>query len=98
MRMQKKNHKKMLERVSEAFELPGEAIAGIPKLSLTGNRRMHIEGHNGVLHYDNAVIAINGGAMILHVYGSALEIISMSAEELLIAGQIERVEFEQFSG
>ncbi|MCL2408970.1 MAG: YabP/YqfC family sporulation protein [Oscillospiraceae bacterium] len=96
--MQKKNHKKMLERVSEAFELPGEVLAGIPKFSLTGNRRMHIEGHRGVLGYDDAVITINCGAVVLRVYGRRLEIISMNAEELLIAGYIEKLEFERFSG
>jgi sporulation protein YqfC len=98
MPMRKKDNKKILERVSEAFELPGGALAGTPKLSLTGNRRVHVEGHRGVLQYDNNVIAINGGAMILHVYGRELEIISMSAEELLIAGEMEKIEFEQFSG
>ena len=96
--MQKKEQKKMLARVSEMLELPGDVLGGIPRLLLTGNRRMHIEGHRGVLEYDHSVITINGGAIILHLRGRGLEIVSMSAEELLITGHIEKVEFEQFSG
>jgi len=96
--MQKKDNKKMLARVAEMFELPGEALAGIPKLSMTGNRQIHVEGHGGVLEYDNSTIAINGGTIIIHIHGRGLEIVSMSAEELLIAGHIEKVEFEQLSG
>jgi sporulation protein YqfC len=86
----------MLQRMSEVFDLPGEVLEGIPKLSLTGNRRLHIEGHKGMLEYDSSIIAINGGETILRVYGHNLEILSMNAEELLIAGNIVKVEFEQF--
>ena len=76
------------------FELPGEALAGIPKLEMTGNRRLHIEGHKGVLEYSAELIAVNGGAALMKICGSQLEIVSMNAEELLITGDIRRFEFD----
>ena len=93
--MRRKNQNGILERAAEAFDLPGEALAGMPKLTLTGNRRLHIEGHKGIQAYDSSLIAINGGAMLLQVHGENLEISSMSAEELLITGNISKIEFER---
>jgi len=92
-----KNRKRMLERVSEALEIPGEALTDMPRIALTGNRRLHIEGHKGVLQYDISVIAVNGGAMIFKIYGESLEIASMNAEELLITGNISKFEFEDMT-
>ena len=92
--MREKNRKRVLERVSEALELPGELMANMPKLTMTGNRRLHIEGHKGILQHDSDMISVNGVVMLLKVHGDALEIVSMSAEELLIAGRINSFEFE----
>ena len=92
--MEKKIRRGPLERAAEIFDLPGEVLAGMPKLEMTGNRRLHIEGHKGVLEYSGALIAINGGAALMKIYGEELEIISMNAGELLIMGNIHKFEFE----
>ena len=93
--MREKERKGALERVSEVFDIPGGALSGLPKLEFTGNRRLHIEGHKGVLEYDSGMIAVNAGPLRLRISGGGLEIVSMSAEELLIAGNIEKFEFER---
>ena len=93
--MRNKNQNGIIQRAVEAFDLPGEALTDMPKLSLTGNRRLHIEGHKGIQAYDSSMIAINGGAILLQVYGDSLEISSMSAEELLITGNISKFEFDR---
>ena len=92
--MEKKNRRSVIERAAEMFELPGEALAGMPKLEMTGNRRLHIEGHKGVLEYSSVLIAVNGGAALMKICGAQLEIVSMNAEELLITGDIRRLEFD----
>ena len=93
-----KNRRKGLERMSEMLEIPGQVIAGMPKLAMSGNRHLHIESHNGVLEYDRDLIMINGGAMILKIHGAELEITSMNADELLITGNISKFEFEPLRG
>ena len=90
----KKIKKNVLLRAAEMFDLPAEVMVGVPKLELTGNQRMHIEGHNGVFEYSDALITINGGEMLMKIYGAGLEIASMNAEELLITGNIHKFEFE----
>jgi len=88
------NKKSLLDRAIETFDLPGEVLAGLPKLTVTGNRKLHIECHKGILEYDGSLIAVNGGAVILKIRGDGLDIISMSAQEILIRGFFSSIEFE----
>ena len=93
--MKERNRRqRALARTAELFDLPGEALAGMPRITLTGNRRVHIDCHRGILEYTNELIAVNGGAVILKIHGERLDIASMSAEELLITGDVQRLELE----
>lgn len=86
--------RRVLERAAEVFDLPGEVLAGLPKITMTGGRRIHIEGHRGIIQYERELIAVNCGAMILKIRGVRLDLVSMSAQELLIAGEVHGIDFE----
>ena len=86
--------KSIMDRAVETFDLPGEILSGMPKLTVTGNRRLHVETHRGLLEYDPSLIIINGGAMILTIRGLNMDISAMSAEEILINGLIYGIDFE----
>ena len=88
------NKKSLLDRAIETFDLPGEVLAGLPKLTVTGNRKLYIECHKGILEYDGGFIAVNGGPVILKIRGGGLEIVSMSSQEILIRGFFSSIEFE----
>lgn len=88
------NKKNIVGRAVDMFDLPGEVLAGMPKLTITGNRRVHVECHKGILEYDGALIAINGGGVIIKIRGMGLDIISMSAEEILIRGIVAGIDYE----
>jgi len=90
----KDRRKGLVSRAIDVFDLPGEVLAGLPKLTVVGNGRLHIECHKGVLEYDSSLIVVNGGKLILKIRGEKLEIAAMSAEEMLIRGQIVSIEFE----
>lgn len=90
----KDRRKGLVSRAIDVFDLPGEVLAGLPKLTVVGNGRLHIECHKGVLEYDSSLIVVNGGKLILKIRGERLEIAAMSAEEMLIRGQIVSIEFE----
>lgn len=90
----KDRRKGLVSRAIDVFDLPGEVLAGLPKLTVVGNGRLHIECHKGVLEYDSSLIVVNGGKLILKIRGERLEIAAMSAEEMLIRGQIVSIEYE----
>ncbi len=86
--------KSILDRAVDAFDLPGEVLAGMPKLTVTGNTRAYIECHKGILEYSASLIVINGGSVIITIRGDGLDICSMSAEEILIKGFIAGIDFD----
>ena len=78
---------------TERFDLPADVLPGTALITLTGSRRLHIGKHRGILEYGREFISVNCGSKIIGVYGAALELAAMNAAELLIIGDIQRVEF-----
>ena len=93
--MEKKQKREgLLERTAEVFDLPGDVIAGLPRVELTGNRELRMENHKGILAYGSEEIHVSGGKLIVKIRGANLELKAMNASQLLIAGTILSVEME----
>ena len=84
----------LLEKTAEVLDLPGDGVAGLPRMELTGSRELRMENHRGILAYGEDEIHISGGRMVVKVRGKGLELRSMNARELLITGAIRAVELE----
>ena len=82
----------LLEKTAEVFDLPGDVVAGLPRIELTGSRELRMENHKGILSYGGE--EISGGKLVVKVRGSGLELRSMNASQLLITGVITAVELE----
>ena len=91
--MEKKPRKEsILEKTAEVFDLPGDVVAGLPRVELTGSRELRMENHRGILAYGSEEIHISGGKLIVKVRGTGLELKAMNARELLITGTIFSVD------
>ena len=82
----------LLEKTAEIFDLPGDLVAGLPRVELTGSRELRMENHKGILAYGTEEIHISGGSYIVKVTGEALELRAMTGLELLITGHITGVQ------
>lgn len=82
------------EKLAQIFDLPADAVAGLPLIELVGDKQLRVENHKGILAYDTREIHIGGGKVALCVRGLDLELKVMNAGELLITGQIFSVELE----
>lgn len=91
--MGEKKRESILSRTADFFDLPAEAMAGDFKITLTGNRRLIVENHRGLMEYGENAIDINCGKMILKIKGEELEIRAMNSDELLITGAFFEIEF-----
>ncbi len=80
--------------ISDFFELPKEVVMDLPRMSMVGNVQIYLENHRGVIAYsENQVrVGVNNGEIIIK--GQNLQIKNLLAEELLIKGIIEGVEYE----
>ena len=83
----------LLQRTSEIFDIPGEAAAGMPRVTITGMSRVHVENHRGLLEYSPEAIVVNTGGFRISVKGTRLDISAMSDMELVITGSIKTVEY-----
>ncbi len=91
---EKKKRESLLERTAELFDLPGDVVAGLPKVEIIGSREIHMENHKGILAYGTEEICISGGKLIVKVKGEGLELRSMNAKALCITGTVLSVELE----
>ena len=85
--------KKILSEAAEVFDLPADLVAGLAHVEMMGNRYFYMEHHQGILSYSGEEIDVNGGKLIVRVYGQGLELVSMTGEALRIKGTIQRVEW-----
>lgn len=89
-----KNQRKesLLEKTAQTFDLPADAVAGLPRIELTGDRELRMENHKGILTYGKEEIHVSGGKIVVRITGEDLELKAMNASELLITGKIAAVE------
>ena len=83
-----------IEKAADILDLPQEVVAGMPRITVTGCRRVLVENHRGILEYGSEEIQVNGGKMVLVLRGRGLELRSLRATELLITGRLSGMEFE----
>ena len=93
-RTNKKSNENLLEKAADIFDLPGDIVAGMSRITITGCRRVFIENHRGILEYGSEEIDVNGGRVVIKLRGNDLELRSMSESELLITGQLNGIDFE----
>ena len=83
---------RLLERTAEVFDLPGDLVAGLLRVEITGSREVRMENHRGILAYGSEEIHVSGGRLVARVRGRGLELRSMNASQLLITGEIAGVD------
>ena len=82
----------ILEKTAEVFDLPGDVVAGLPRVEITGSRELRMENHKGILAYGTEEIFVSGGKLMIKIRGENLELKAMNARELLITGDISGVD------
>lgn len=76
------------------MDLPEETSRRFPCLRLSGNERLEVENHRGVLELTRTRIRLYTSLGILRVSGNCLEMRECGRETALIDGRICAVEYE----
>lgn len=80
-----------LQYLADRTELETEPLPGLPILELAGDRRVLIERHGGVVEYGPERIRIRVSYGIICIIGCELEVVRMTHQQLVIAGQVDSV-------
>ena len=83
----------LLERAAQALEMPVDAVAGLMRLELLGDRELRMEAHKGILAYGTTEIHVSGGMVVVRMRGEGLELRSMNPTDLFITGRISSLDF-----
>ena len=78
--------------LSEALELPKDIVMDLPKIVLIGNIQLNISNHKGIIEYTQNIIRINSSIGIFKIEGENLELKTILLEEIIIIGNIEKIE------
>lgn len=78
--------------ISEALELPKDLIMDLPKIVMIGNIQMNISNHKGIIEYTREVLRVNSSIGIVKISGSDMELKTILSEEIIVKGNIEKVE------
>jgi len=84
---------RLLIKAAEAFSLPEETMPGVSRLTVVGSGRVLIENQKGLLSYGREEITVNAGRMIIKLTGTGLELSAMTDLEMVVTGEIARIEF-----
>ena len=93
--------KSLMDRAEALAEILGTlterafvAVLGGAKVTVPAGKRLLVENHRGVLSYGDAQIIVRLPRGKLSVSGSALSLLVMTSEQLLIGGRIQTLEWE----
>ncbi|EDS09991.1 hypothetical protein B5F10_07940 [Anaerotruncus colihominis] len=83
------------EVVSRSLEIPVDVAGGLAQVELLGNREAAIEHCQNVLEYNDDVIRLNTGKLILKFTGRGLSLKCMSGDRVTVTGFFTSIEFSQ---
>lgn len=85
---------KTARRLMGRLDIPEEAFTGAARITVSGDSRVLIEGHRGLVEYAEDRIAAAGKGCRIIIKGEGLAIETMSGQELVVTGRLWAVEFE----
>lgn len=83
----------MIEKISEALEIPLGCIPGYTHIELESNRQATVDGCIGILEYGKNSIKINTEKLVVHVCGCELTVVSMQNGQAVVTGIISAIDF-----
>ena len=80
------------EETAHRFDLPADGLAGLPRITVTGRKRVCVENHRGLLAYSGARVEISGGRVRVCITGTDLLLRVMKKDAVVLTGNICSVE------
>ena len=81
------------EKLNDTLEIPQMAQSGAAQIELFGNREALVDGCRGVLQYEDTVVRVGTGQMIVRFTGRDLCICALQSGQLRITGTLAGIDF-----
>lgn len=73
--------------------MPLETLYNMTQIQILENREVVVEGCKEILEYDDNRIRLKTKRLEVSIWGGGLELKCFNAENIIISGKVERVEF-----
>ena len=80
-----------IRKLSDNMYFTTEPFPGIPLVEISGDRRILIENHKGIIRYGKEKICVKVKFGTVAICGEKLSLAYMTGEKLVICGEIESV-------
>ena len=91
--MKKKEEVPLHVRLAEALEIPPELMGRFPEITLTGNRTLTVENHQGMVDCREDLVRLNTGCGLLTVEGECFDVLTITDEVVVLTGTVSRLRF-----
>lgn len=78
--------------LSKVLDIPREILLNVPKTTIYANSEMVIENYSGIAEYSGNLIRLNTTSGTYKISGTDMEIIEITADEIMIKGTIQNIE------
>ena len=85
--------RKLQKWTQEILDLPQDLLFDLPRLTLIGNKEIHIENHRGVLFFSAEKLVLSLAEGALEITGSGLSIRAILSSEVTIEGTIQHIHY-----
>lgn len=72
---------------------PREVTSNVPRITLTGHERLHVEQHRGLIDYAPENIVLRTSCGLMRIAGAGMRFSLYTSAEALITGRIDSVSF-----
>ena len=81
--------------LAASFDMPGELMAGVPKITLTGNRSILVENHSGIRGFSEGKVCIGWCYGEMEIIGKELRLRLLKKDEIEVEGEICSVGYRE---
>ena len=78
-------------KISEVLEIPPESMLNIPKITVVGKERVHVENYTALLDYKTENIRLKYQGGVIDIWGKNFEIKVIGEENIVVSGEIDSV-------
>lgn len=82
---------KTVKALTDAFDIPYEAVFDIPRIVITGEEHIFVENYTAVLEYKKDNIKLKYKTGVIEIIGSEFAITAVSEGNIAVSGKISSV-------
>ena len=84
--------KKLVDKISDSWEIPREILSNVQKIVITGNGIVHVEGFLGIIELcdERIIVKVKNGSV--KIFGTDLSVSEITNEYIDLKGVVKSVE------